>query len=786
MSKKSVARLLTYSGLLVAATILASPAATAVASVAGSLVASSWEPTWDDIADRLAGEAGALQKRDLTQAAGKAVSAVLGLLAKEQFKAHREKLRLMAAGAAGEEWLEVIGADEYERVQAAGDLIEVLDSGEVLLSEAQWHRILRRLEKKTPVTKDTGWAFFPPETIENIAAELRLVFPSAFRKVLQEDFGGNGRAFADIVLDLLLQIRGEVCQGLSEQVGQQLDVLQSTLQEGEAATQAEMNRLLQAVETGFEGLVQRLGGTETTVQALVDDVKQFAAQLDRLQAGQSYGLAMLREIYERLCGEGTEASNPIPSPEKLVDALEAYEVSYVKRHGELKVLGMSKPVPLTEVYTSVRILSAAEVKNFAGIEELEANFAKGDRRRFWQPTCEMQAGLEAANSEQYLTVLGGPGIGKSTYLRKMGLEALRRENGEYEHCLTPVFLELKKFRDPDLNIEAEIVREFQTCGFPYAEDFTRQALLGGTLLILFDGLDEVPTANLDVVIEAIGNFADCYSKNRFIASCRIAAYHNYFRRFTDVAIAEFDDEQIEQFIVNWFQSELDREVGIAAQCWELLQSEAYKAAKDLARTPLLLTYLCLVYDKTQSLPRHRSTLYGKALDIILEEWASEKRIRREKIYEGLHGELEKELLADIAYQSFERNELFFEKADLIGTISGFISETLDVPPTLDGKSVLTAIEVQQGILVERAENIYSFSHLTLQEYLTAQYITSEGDSLKTGEGPRDRGAVAGSFFARVGVDGATVNRFVFSLRGRGELKDRYPSPEGLAGMDAVG
>jgi hypothetical protein len=33
-----------------------------------------------------------------------------------------------------------------------------------------------------------------------------------------------------------------------------------------------------------------------------------------------------------------------------------------------------------------------------------------------------------------------------------------------------------------------------------------------------------------------------------------------------------------------------------------------------------------------------------------------------------------------------------------------------------------AIAVQQGILVERAEDVYSFSHLTLQEYLTAQYI----------------------------------------------------------------
>jgi hypothetical protein len=36
-----------------------------------------------------------------------------------------------------------------------------------------------------------------------------------------------------------------------------------------------------------------------------------------------------------------------------------------------------------------------------------------------------------------------------------------------------------------------------------------------------------------------------------------------------------------------------------------------------------------------------------------------------------------------------------------------------------------AIEKQQGILVERATNVYSFSHLTLQEYLAAFFINNE-------------------------------------------------------------
>jgi hypothetical protein len=42
---------------------------------------------------------------------------------------------------------------------------------------------------------------------------------------------------------------------------------------------------------------------------------------------------------------------------------------------------------------------------------------------------------------------------------------------------------------------------------------------------------------------------------------------------------------------------------------------------------------------------------------------------------------------------------------------------------IDGTAILKSIEAQHSILVERAQGIYSFSHLTFQEYLTARYLT---------------------------------------------------------------
>ena len=100
-------------------------------------------------------------------------------------------------------------------------------------------------------------------------------------------------------------------------------------------------------------------------------------------------------------------------------------------------------------------------------------------------------------------------------------------------------------------------------------------------------------------------------------------------------MAVFDDEQIGQFISNWFSSERDTEGAISKKCWKTLQEEKNRAAKDLAHTPLLLTFLCLVYDRSQRFPANRSNLYQRALRILLEEWAAEKRINRDEIYEGL-------------------------------------------------------------------------------------------------------------------------------------------------------
>ncbi|MCY7391338.1 MAG: NACHT domain-containing protein, partial [Leptolyngbyaceae cyanobacterium CAN_BIN12] len=419
-------------------------------------------------------------------------------------------------------------------------------------------------------------------------------------------------------------------------------------------------------------------------------------------------------------------NKPIDQPiQRLIfNASRQYIQNYEERHGNLKVVcvRMDAPVRLDEVYTAVQVLERSQVGYFESAATLQDLFRKSERD-FELQRVPRQDGIMVANQQQYLMVLGSPGVGKSTFLRKVGLEALKQKKGAFQHECLPVFLKLQDFNSPEITLDQLIINEFATCGFPEPEKTAQSFLQKGKLLILLDGLDEVATDHLDYAITQIQNFGDRHRNNRFIASCRIAAYKGGFQRFKDIVIAAFDDGQIEEFIRHWFRLEPD----IASQCWDLLKDPEYAAAKELAQTPLLLTLLCVVYAESQNFPKNRAAVYGEALDVLLKKWAAEKRLKRDPIYRELSPELEQILLAEIAYTSFVADQLFFSKREVTRQIKEFLVNNLNAPQHLDGEAVLTAIEVQQGLFVERARDTYSFSHLTFQEYLTAQHVAQQPD-----------------------------------------------------------
>jgi hypothetical protein len=398
----------------------------------------------------------------------------------------------------------------------------------------------------------------------------------------------------------------------------------------------------------------------------------------------------------------------------LIPISRKYIEKYTDRHGTLKVLDMNKPVSLDSVYTKVNF-QADIIHSYQSLEDQEKLY----RQREKTDDKEKRPGFDVANEQKYLMVLGKPGTGKTTFLQTVGLEALKgKRNGKYQHTCIPVLLELRRFRSKEkIDLVQAITSEFQNCGLPEYQKCTEELLKKGRLLILLDGLDEVPNEQMREMKTQIRDLVDRYADNRFIASCRIADHHksDNFKRFTDVTIADFDDEQIETFIGKWFESHSQPEWG--EQCWQKLNSGEHNATKELTKTPLLLTFLCILFQNTGQFPTNRSALYKQTLRVLLQKWDARKEIDRPTPYKKMTPKRKKNMLAQVAHSNFVDNRLFFSGK----TVSKQIEKALK-KKSIDVHDVLMDIQLQHGIIVERQEDIYSFAHLTLQEYLTALHI----------------------------------------------------------------
>lgn len=407
------------------------------------------------------------------------------------------------------------------------------------------------------------------------------------------------------------------------------------------------------------------------------------------------------------------------------NAAHDYDTPYKERHDQPQVfcVGMEAQRSLDNFYVAVQFLDKRRATRHNSVEDVEKTLREKGRQYFNATSDKRQGGMRIATNEQYLMVLGDPGVGKSTFLRKVGLEALKGEDGNFEHQCIPVFLELKRFTKDSIDIEEWITEEFKICGYPYPEQWANSKLKSGELLILFDGLDEVPESNLNNVINKIKDFVHQYSQNRFIASCRVGAYKGGLTGFAVVEIADFDDSQIQAYINNWFASASNQKMKTAQRCWQALNDPEHQATKALAQNPLALALLCQVYEKSQGFSSSQANLYEDIFNIFLKKWAAEKGVRRDPpMSPYLAIPTVKELLSEIAAENFKADRLVFSENELINQIQEFYQRRTDISSGFDASGILDAILVDPGLFVERANGIYSFFHLTFQEYLTANHF----------------------------------------------------------------
>ncbi|MBW4541594.1 MAG: NACHT domain-containing NTPase [Myxacorys chilensis ATA2-1-KO14] len=512
-----------------------------------------------------------------------------------------------------------------------------------------------------------------------------------------------------------------------------------------------MARSLRASITGIktaEAIFKRRGWTQEYLAGMCRCTRQVVGNFFARRAVKS-------DIFQAICAElglewgeiaeadeGMQTKNRPSSLNELVATIrEIIRDRIQKQYGTMRVLDMSQPIDLDNIYTNVNVLEKITARRRLEMSELLElnNISSQDVERFSLSNVveECIPGIEAIEKYERLLILGKPGAGKTTFLKHLAIQCI---SGNWYVDRIPAFITLKDFaEEPGQPSVLQYLQQLLS-GYGLASNLTvktglmqsllawnetsvEQLLKGGRLLVLLDGLDEVKTSDAGRTLRQIRDFADQFNQSQIVMTCRIAAREYTFDQFTEVEVADFNDNQIASFSQKWFHAKDD--FVKAERFTEKLKENS--RIQELATNPLLLTLLCITFEESGNFPQNRSELYKEGLDILLKKWDIKRNIEREQVYKQLSLQRKEDLLSHIAFSTFEKGDYFFKQKAVEHQIGNYIRNLPSANTTpddlqLDSEAVLKSIEAQHGLLVERAWKIYSFSHLTFHEFFTARAV----------------------------------------------------------------
>ncbi len=263
------------------------------------------------------------------------------------------------------------------------------------------------------------------------------------------------------------------------------------------------------------------------------------------------------------------------------------------------------------------------------------------------------------------------------------------------------------------------------------ENWAKNALGNGKLLVMFDGFDEVAEADRPTISEWISEQIRSYSESVFILTSRPGGYKQYTaeKPKTNLLINPFNKEQWEAFVQKWYgcqerygrSQSKENAAAVAAiadaKAKDLLQQiEGRDELRAMATNPLLLNMIATFHRfyPGSELPRKRAELYQEICRLQLGD-----RPRARQIDMLLSTEHAQQVLQALALEMTRRGEEIIVYDHLLTLIESYMAE---LDGTVQAAELIKKILRVSELLVEREPREYQFAHKSLQEYLAAAEI----------------------------------------------------------------
>ena len=351
-----------------------------------------------------------------------------------------------------------------------------------------------------------------------------------------------------------------------------------------------------------------------------------------------------------------------------------------------------------------------------------------------------------AGSDSYASylVLGDPGSGKSTLMRKLYRELCVALFERPRASVLPIFLELRRLPwekiaadSPGAWLESIVSEKVQQVRSVHDGEFVYRAYLGGRgVTVLLDGLDEVPSKMLGVACRAISELSKSLATSSSTSSTilvtgriqlRSALDRSFSSDFSQTCVIEpFSSADVYSFLERWpYKRSRSHEV---ARIFKNIQGSA--SLHEMCRNPLVLS-MYVARDqqfsigaggRTNRLPDQRTAFYSEIVNELLffrrqaqeEAEIVDGRLRRQREEALSRIALEHLLDADQPPNSIS----WLNGVDIVQDIFGHERDAAE--------RELRKIAIDTGLISEeRFRETFQFMHLTICEFFAARETTEK-------------------------------------------------------------
>jgi formylglycine-generating enzyme required for sulfatase activity/predicted phosphodiesterase len=359
---------------------------------------------------------------------------------------------------------------------------------------------------------------------------------------------------------------------------------------------------------------------------------------------------------------------------------------------------------------------------------------------------EDSVALETALQEKYLTIIGDPGAGKTTFLRKISFflsDALLKGQDNIMNLpkdILPVFIRIRKLVDHIQKSEEKrnkdcpnredspdwifhyLEKSGHESNWDLQEGFFKQEFKKGNVLLMLDGLDESPDEKIRTNMSSlITNVINAYEDCRIVVTTRPKSYEG-IQDFNQVIIQPLGFESVKAFLFKWaktLRSDIQAIKDLHLELVNILNKRP--EIKDMTENPVMLTAIAVIYWNQKRLPNDRRDLYHSIIQWLLESRDDKLgRVSKKKCEEHLQ-DLALAMQMDnrgIQYRMGRR--MCAERIE-----HGFEGKT-ELDRIKEAENFLFEEELDSGIILNREGEI-EFWHRSFQEYCVAAALAGKLD-----------------------------------------------------------